>query len=187
MDARSVRRFEETQEIGRDVLEGLIGVARLSPSAANLQPLKYRLVDDGAEKAALYPALSWAGYLKDWPGPDPGERPGGYIVITRDRELKAIDKLLMCDVGIVGMAIQLRAREIGLGCCMIASFTAGKLVGALKLPEQFEPLLVLALGTPKERVVPDDLAPGGGIEYYRDASRVHHVPKRTLAEVIIEG
>ena len=56
---------------------------------------------------------------------------------------------------------------------------------ALKLPEQFEILLVLALGTPAEEVVIEPLPEDGSIRYWRDDKGVHHVPKRDLKDLIV--
>ena len=46
-------------------------------------------------------------------------------------------------------------------------------------------LLILALGKPKETVVLEEVGPDGNIRYYRDAEGVHHVPKRSLDELIL--
>jgi hypothetical protein len=45
-------------------------------------------------------------------------------------------------------------------------------------------VLVIALGWPVEKVALEDCPAGGSIRYYQDAGRTHHVPKRTLAELI---
>jgi hypothetical protein len=53
------------------------------------------------------------------------------------------------------------------------------------IPDQYEILLVLALGKPVENVVIDDIKEGD-TRYWRDAEKNHHVPKRTLKELIID-
>jgi hypothetical protein len=50
----------------------------------------------------------------------------------------------------------------------------------------FKIQLVIALGKPSEKVVIEDLEPGGDIKYWRDENDIHHVPKRTLEELIIK-
>lgn len=47
-------------------------------------------------------------------------------------------------------------------------------------------LLLVALGYPAETVVLEDLGSEGDVRYWHDAQGVHHVPKRTLAQILIE-
>jgi len=155
---RSCRRFVQGLPVERRTLTELIDLARLSPSAANLQPLKYILSCDPERNAMIFPHLAWAGYLKDWPGPPEGQRPAAYIIILRDNHLtKSVD----CDHGIAAQSI---------------------LLGA---PSRCEILLVLALGKPAEKVVIEKVGPDGDIKYWRDSNGIHHVPKRPLDEIII--
>jgi hypothetical protein len=51
--------------------------------------------------------------------------------------------------------------------------------------ELFEIALVVAIGKPNETIVIDDLPSGGDTRYWRDRDQVHHVPKRTLDELIV--
>ena len=83
---RSYRRFVEDEPVSLDTLRELVDLARLTPSAANRQPLRYILSADPKTNAQIFPTLSWAGYLKDWPGPEEGERPAAYIVILNDTD-----------------------------------------------------------------------------------------------------
>lgn len=179
---RSYRRFHEEKPVGVQTLRELVDLARLSPSAANLQPLKYILVADPERNALVFPTLGWAGYLKDWPGPQAGERPSAYIILLGDT---AISKGFGCDHGIAAQSILLGAAEKGLGGCMIGSVDRARLRTVLDIPERYEILLVLAIGHPKETVVLEEVGPDGDIRYYRDAEGVHHVPKRRLDEIII--
>ena len=181
---RSYRRFYQDKPIGRETLVNLVNLGRLSPCAANLQPLKYMISNDPELNAEIFPALAWAGYLKDWKGPAEGERPSAYIIILGDTEIR---KGFGCDHGIAAQSILLGAAEKGIGGCMIGSITMDIIRKALNIPERFEVLLVLALGYPAEKVVLEDVGPEGDIKYYRDENGVHHVPKRRLEDVLISN
>jgi len=179
---RSYRRFYQDFVIGLDTLRELVDLARLSASAANMQPLRYVLSCDPPPNALIFPHLEWAGYLRDWPGPSEGERPSAYIIILSDTE---ISRSIGCDHGIAAQSILLGATEKGLGGCMIASIEREKLHEALKIPLCYEIILVLALGKPKETVIIETVGPDGDIKYWRDSEGKHHVPKRSLDDIII--
>ena len=127
-------------------------------------------------------ATGVGGYLKDWPGPAEGERPAAYIVILGDTE---ISNTFGCDHGIAAQSILLGAREKGLAGCMIGLIKREELRKVLEIPARCEILLVIALGKPKEQAVIDDVGPTGDIKYWRDSDGVHHVPKRSLEELIL--
>jgi nitroreductase len=179
---RSTRRFVEDHPIEEETLRELVDLARLSASGSNRQPLKYALSCDAAKNAAIFPHLAWAGFLKDWPGPAEGERPAAYIIVLGDR---SISKTFGCDHGIAAQSILLGAVERGLGGCMIGSVKRSELSRALGIPDRFEILLVLALGNPREEIVLEEVGPDGGFKYWRDDRGIHHVPKRSLEEIIL--
>lgn len=180
---RSYRRFYQDERISIETLKELLDVARLSPSAGNLQPLKYILSNEKLKNALIFPNLMWAGYLKDWKGPSEDERPTAYIIILGDKD---ISQTFGCDHGIAAQSILLGAAEKGLGGCMIGSIRRKELQMALRIPEKYEILLVLAIGRPKEKVIIENIVADGNIRYWRDENDRHHVPKRSLEELIIE-
>jgi nitroreductase len=177
---RSIRRFMEDESIDMETLRHLVDLARLGGSARNMQPLKYLLVKTPAVKAKIFPHLGWAGYLKEWTGPKEGERPAAYIICLLDTRLS---NEAYCDLGIASQNVLLGAAEKGLGGCRIASFSP-KLRDVFKLGDHLQVLQVIALGRPAETVSLEELGPGGDIKYWRDADLVHHVPKRTLRDII---
>ena len=179
---RSYRRFHQDVPVELETLKQLVDLARLSASGGNHQPLKYILSCDPQMNALIFPQLGWAAYLRDWPGPSEGERPSGYIIILGD---KNISKSFGVDHGIAAQSILLGATELGLGGCIIASIRKDDLHQALEIPDQYEILLVLALGKPKEIVEIETVGPDGDIKYWRDDENTHHVPKRSLDEIII--
>lgn len=180
---RSYRRFHQDVPVQLETLRGLVDLARMSASGANRQPLKFALSCDPQTNALIFPNLGWAAYLKDWPGPQEGERPSAYVVILLD---KTISASAGCDHGIAAQSMLLGATEMGLGGCMIGSVKKAELSETLAIPSQYEILLVLALGKPKETVVLEAVGPDGDTKYWRDEVGVHHVPKRSLRELIIE-
>lgn len=179
---RSYRRFHQGESISTETLRELVDLARLSASGANRQPLKYMLSSDAKQNAQIFPLLAWAGYLQDWPGPEEGERPSAYIVVLGDTE---VSKNFGVDHGIAMQNILLGATERGLGGCMIGSVKRDALRELLKIDARYEILNVLALGKPKEVVIIERVGPEGDVKYWRDAERVHHVPKRALEDIIV--
>ena len=101
-----------------DVLRELVGLARVTPSARNVQPLRYILVCDPQVNAGIFSTLAWAGYLKDWDGPVEGERPAAYVVVLGDTTL---GQSFGADEGIAVQTMLLGAVERGFGGCMLGS------------------------------------------------------------------
>ena len=182
LENRSRRRFCQEPTVGIDVLRSLVDLARLSASAGNLQPLKYILSCDPERNGVIFQNLAWAAYIKDWDGPPLEERPPAYIIIVGDTQ---ISPSFGCDHGIAAQSILLGATELGLGGCIIASINRERLRGALGLPPHLEILLVIAVGRPKETVILEPLGESGDIRYWRDSDEIHHVPKRSLEEIIV--
>ena len=180
---RSCRRFQEDFEITAETLRELIDLARLSASASNQQPLKYIISCDRDKNALIFPVLGWAGYLRDWPGPSQGERPSAYIIILGDT---TVSNTFDYDYGIAAQSILLGATEKGLGGCMIATINKDRLAKALNIQSHLRILLVIALGKPAEQALIEPVDSNGDIRYWRDDKQVHHVPKRSLDEIIID-
>jgi nitroreductase len=179
---RSCRRFYQDRVITEEKLKNFVELARLSPSTANLQPLKFILSWTPEKNSLIFPCLTWAAYLKDWGGPVEGERPSGYIMILGDKNIMSD---FSCNHGIAAQSIMLGAVESGFGGCIIANIDRKRLRTALKIPDKCDILLVIALGVPKEPVVIDEVKEGD-IKYWRDEQNVHHVPKRPLSEIILD-
>ncbi|MCB5250607.1 MAG: nitroreductase family protein [Candidatus Cloacimonadales bacterium] len=180
---RSIRRFDATHPVTKDELYSLVNLARLSPSAANRQPLKYVIAYEKEDLDKIFPCIGWAAYLQDWKGPEPKQRPTAYIVMITEMQIAPHVNI---DPGIAAQTIMLGATELGLGGCMIASINKNKIRRILKIPNYYEVLLTIALGKPDEKVIVDEIDKDGDIRYWRDDNDVHHVPKRKLEDIIID-
>ena len=179
---RTIRRFQEDTPVTLDALRSLVDLARLAPCAGNKQPFKYVLSASRKVNERVFPHLRWAAYLPAWPGPPPGERPAAYIVICRDTR---ISDALNSDQGFAAQNILLGAAERELGACVIASFVREKVREVLHIPATLDPIWVIALGAPREIVAIEPINGEGDVKYWRDDAQVHHVPKRSLDEIVI--
>ena len=179
---RSYRRFYQDTPISMETLRELVDLARISNSGANKQPLKYILVCDPETNAKIFDQIGWAGALKDWPGPEEGERPTAYIIVLRDTSIG----MAGVDHGIACTNILLGAVEKGLGGCMLATVKKNEVNAILDIDENYEILLTVALGKPKETVQLEEVDASGDTVYWRDEDQVHHVPKRKLADIIVK-
>lgn len=177
---RSYRRFDQAHLVQKQTLIDLVDLARLSASARNQQSLKYVLSNTEKLNQEIFSCLSWAGYLKDWPGPEEGEQPAAYIIILNDLN---IAQNHFCDEGIAAQSILLGAIEKELGGCIIAAINKPRLSQILQLSNHLEILLVLALGRPIEDVAIEEVK-NNNYEYWRDENQIHHVPKRSIEEII---
>jgi nitroreductase len=182
LKSRSYRRFDESYQIDAKTIESFIDLARLSPTGANKQPLKFLYFNTPDECSRIFPYIAWAGYLTDWAGPEKGERPSVYILIAGD---KSISDLFGVDHGIAAQSIMLGATEAGLGGCIIGSIKRTELSNELSIPDNFDILLILALGKPVEKVIIEDIK-DSNVKYWRDNNKNHHVPKRSLKELIFK-
>lgn len=178
--ARSYRRFKAQDPIPHDLMVQLVDLARLVPSGGNRQPLRYRVVADAAACAKLFPHLKWAGALHGW-SPAEGERPTGYILILGGQGGVPPN----IDLGIAAQTIQLGATAMGYGACQLGAFKREDVDAAMEIPPQWNTLLVIALGRPVETVMLEPLPENGETNYWRSKDGVHHVPKRSLNDVMI--
>ncbi len=170
---RSIRRYKDKQ-VPRSVLKKCVNAGRLSPSGANIQPLKFITVTENLEK--VFEHTNWAGYL-DW-SPSKEDMPRAYVAITKEEETG-----LDTDAGISANNICLTALDEGLGSCILGALDKEGLDEILPIPEDHELKLMVALGYPAE--APQVVESEGSIEYYHQDGELR-VPKRPLDEVWIE-
>lgn len=179
--ARSYRRFQAEKAIPVELLWEMISAAGMAPCASNLQRLRFSIVTDENERKILFSGIGWAGYLTDWGGPEPAERPSAYIVIHAPEEEKFFTGI---DVGIAASYIVLSASEAGIGSCMLLNFDREAVKG-IAPADGYTSELVIALGYPDEKILLEK--DSENIRYWRDKNGVHHVPKLPLETIILKG
>lgn len=182
MEARSCRRFDESAPLAMPDLLWLIECARFAPCGRNAQELRFILIGHGAVCEELFSLTRWAGALKDWKGPQPGERPTAFIATLMPERG---GNILCYDVGIACQTMQLAATSRGWGACMIQSFEYDPCRKLLNAPDGMRIALLLGLGLAREKRVVEPMPPSGSFAYWRDEAGVHHVPKRSVEELVL--
>lgn len=177
---RTIRKFEQ-KEIDKEKLEKYVDVARVAPSAANLQPLKYVIVQSSVMAEKMFPLVKWAGYLAPLYNPKEDERPTAYIVVCADNDIRkdGYDQ----DVGAAVENIILCALSDGIGVCWMGSVERDKVRELLNIPDNLTISCVLAMGYPKEE--PKEVKIKTDIKYYLEEETLC-VPKRSQSDVLIK-
>ena len=178
---RTIRKFKQTP-LSEKQLTNYINAARLAPSAANLQPLRYVVVKSPQMVKKLFELVKWAGYLAPEYNPKEGERPMAYIVVCSDTNIHT--GCLQQDLGAATENLILAALDDGVGACWIGSVNYEKATELLSLPENIKLECVIALGYPDEN--PKEVMVEENIKYYLDETGTLCVPKRSTNEVLIK-
>ena len=177
LSRRSIRCFQQ-KPIKTELLEQLVNTARLAPSAANLQPLEFIVINNEKLCSEIFDTIGWAGYLKEWT-PTKEEQPAAYIIII-SRETK--NQWHIRDASLASENIILTAESNGLGSCILLSIKKDKIREILKIPNELEIDSMIALGYKAENPVVEDIE--DSVKYWKDEKQVLHVPKRKLENVI---
>jgi nitroreductase len=179
MKRRTVRRFTQ-ESVPVDVLKKLIEGARVAPSGANLQPLKYIVCTNPVKNGEIFDCLKWAGYIAPAGNPPEGERPTAYVIVLVDKDI--VPNGGERDVGAAVENILLGAVEESLGSCWICSVDTDRLRKALNIAAKYVIDTVVALGYPNES--PQIIDMQDSVRYYKNENGRLHVPKRVMDSIL---
>ena len=175
---RSIRRFQQ-KPIDIELLKKFVNAGRLAPSAANLQPVEYFVVDDKKLCSKIFETIGWAGYIKPKWAPSKEERPVAYIVMFgKDKQ----NKWYLRDVSLASENIVLSAEEKDIGSCILCNIDRDKVKEILGIPDGYIVDSLITLGYKAEKCVVENLE--NSVEYWRDEKQVLHVPKRRLNDIM---
>ncbi len=145
----SVRKYLD-KEVSRELIEKCVEAARIAPSAENVQPWRFLIVDNKEtlkllkEKAfsGIYRATRWAN-----------SAPVIIVILARPdlfankigSTIQGINYYLI-DIGIATEHLVLQATELNLGTCWIGWFNVKGVRKALKIPKKYKIVGLLTLG-----------------------------------------
>lgn len=175
---RTIRKFEN-KPVEKEKLMKMINAARLAPSGANLQPLKFIAVVTPQLCDKVFSLTKYGGYLKDGT-PKDGEKPMAYIVVLIDENIRKGGAGE--DAGAAIENLILTALEEGIAACWVANVNREELRKVLDIKEGLAINSVIALGYPAQE---SEEAPfEGDVKYYLDDEGKLHVPKRSMEEIL---
>jgi nitroreductase len=144
---RSVRAYRR-EPVEEDKLGRILEAARMAPSAANRQPLKFIVIRDAGLREKMLEA-----YSQPWFAHAP-------VIIcacsTPDTAWSRVDGKNYADVDLA-IAMEhliLAATAEGLGTCWIGAFKPDKVREILALPPELEPVAMTPIGYPADEERP---------------------------------
>ncbi|UCC38459.1 MAG: nitroreductase family protein [Candidatus Aminicenantes bacterium] len=146
---RSIRRYLD-KPIDREKILTCIEAARLAPSADNVQPWRFLIIDDPELKARFArEVFSGIYFITKFAA----KAPVLIVILARldiiaNRIGKQIQNIhfYLIDIGIAGEHIVLQAEELGLGTCWVGWFNVRKARKFLKVPRKYKIVSLMALG-----------------------------------------
>jgi nitroreductase len=151
---RSIRRFLPTP-VEPEKLRACLEAARISPSAHNVQPWRFIVVDDPGLKDRLAEAAFSGIYsASKFAASAP------VLLVLLARPGKALVRLgsmiqgvpyYLLDIGIAGEHVVLQAEELGLATCWMGWFDYRKVRKVLEIPRSFKLVAMMPVGYAEKR------------------------------------
>ncbi len=135
----SIRAYEPTS-VPEEKLKRILEVARLAPSAGNVQPWHFIIVKNREKREKLAKGGRYARFLAESP-----------TVIVGCGDQKASPNWYKVDVSIAMQSMVLTATGEGLGTCWIGSFNENQVRSLLKIPDNLRVVALMALGYPRQK------------------------------------
>ena len=176
---RSYRGYDPHCIVTEAQLRRIVEVCTKIPSGRNQQALRFKLLTKASGSARMQGLYKLGAALPELHLPFPGTEPEAFIVICSS---VTPDKWVHMDVGIAAQSMLLKATEMGLGGICIGAFNRIALEETFGLP--CEPVLVLAIGKPAEKIELVPVHAGEPLKYYRE-NGTHYVPKIVVDDLIL--
>jgi len=151
---RSVRRYLD-RPVEPEKVMACLEAARLSPSAENVQPWRFLVIDDPDIKER-YAATAFSGIYAH--SRFAAKAPVLIVIMARPdflanrlgKQIQGVSFYLI-DIGISGEHLSLQAEELGLGTCWVGWFNSRGTRKFFHVPRQYKIVCIMALGYPEAR------------------------------------
>jgi nitroreductase len=175
------KRIYTGEAVSFSVLRELIEDCRFSASTVNKQYIRYILINDETLCREIFNLTNLPTTHKV----DVKNKPGAFVVMVIDRNLKLPENLLYYNVGIATANLTLSATSKGYGCVTLLSTDLEKLAGVISLDGEKKAVSIIAVGKSDQVVVTEDIEEGD-TAYYKRQETIHVVPKLTTKALILK-
>ena len=138
-ERKSIRAYQD-KPVPREILERILDAGRLAPSARNTEPWHFITVTNPEKRKALSKGI-YAKFVA-----------GAPLVIVVCGDKKASSDWYAVDSSLAAENMVLTAVSEGLGTCVVGSFDEADVKAALKVPDNFEVLVMITVGYPQEKL-----------------------------------
>mgnify|MGYP001131724755 CR=1 FL=1 len=148
---RSIRAFKR-KTVPEEIVEKLIDAASWAPSAGNIQPWEFVIVQKPEIKRRLAEAALEQSFIEEAPV---------VIVVCADEKRSSMGygirgRVLYCiqDTAAATQNILLTAYSLGLGACWVGAFNEKEAREILETPQEIRPVAMIPIGYPDESPSP---------------------------------
>ena len=144
-ERKSVRQFID-KEIEKEKLVKIVHAGMVAPSAMNVKPCQFLIIEDPQIKEAISNASPYAKFAR---------HSGALIIVLADRrKIIEMNKMWVQDASAATENILIQSVEEGLGGCWLGLYPnkgmEEEIAKICKLPPYITPFSIVALGYPKD-------------------------------------
>jgi nitroreductase len=173
---RSIRSYVDNKPVEREKIEILLQAAMAAPSACNLQPWEFIIIDDPSEMKAFKKLVRGGQF----------NAPMAMIVCARTSYVPWEGNGWQIDCAAAIENMMLAAVEMGLGSLWIGDYNQQGVRELLNIPEGVEPMSVVYFGYPAEHKRPVTRYKEEAVYWGKYDPAREHTP-RTIRGMIQEG
>ncbi|MCL2359115.1 MAG: nitroreductase family protein [Nitrososphaerota archaeon] len=138
-ERHSIRNYQN-KPVPKEKLKKILEAARLAPSARNIEPWHFIIVSDREKRQVLAKGV-YAKFAAQAP-----------LVIVALGDKKASANWYAVDTSLAVENMILTAVGEGLGTCCVGSFNEADVKTALKIPDNFEIIVMLTIGYTQKKL-----------------------------------
>lgn len=151
---RSIRSYQQ-RPVEREKILQCLEAARLAPSAENVQPWRFLVLDD-PDVIHQFSREAFSGIYT--PTRFAAKAPVIIIILAKldilanriGSQIQGVNFYLL-DIGIAGEHLVLQAQELGLGTCWIGWFNGKKIRKFFNIPRSYKIVSLISMGYPERQ------------------------------------